>query len=106
MAVLGELIGLTEVGIDDNFFDLGANSLLMVQASVRLRERLGRAVPLVRMFQYPTARALAASLGDAQSGDTNGAPSGEQAAARRGHDRAQLRRDAAQRLQRERPRRF
>src|SRR5205823_4221230 len=59
IGVLRDLLGADEVGIDDNFFDVGANSLLMVQASVRLRTALGRNVPLVRMFQFPTARTLA-----------------------------------------------
>ena len=88
ISVLKELLGADEVGVDDNFFDVGANSLLMVQASVRLRTALGRNVPLVRMFQFPTARALASSLGvsDADAG-----------AVKRSQDRAQVRRDAIQR---------
>jgi acyl carrier protein len=88
--VLRDVVGLDEVGIDDNFFDLGANSLLMVQASVRLRERLGRNVPLVRMFQFPTARSLAASLGEADAAQS--------AALKQSQDRAQARRDAMQRM--------
>ncbi len=63
LSVLQELIGGGEVGVDDNFFDMGANSLMMVQASVRLRALLGRPVPLVRMFQHPTARQLANCAG-------------------------------------------
>jgi hypothetical protein len=54
------------------------------------------------MFQYPTARALAAALGASASGPSGG--TAEQAVVRRSQDRAQLRRDAAQRLPRERPR--
>ena len=34
-----ELLGLDRVSTTDNFFDLGANSLLMVQAHAALRER-------------------------------------------------------------------
>jgi acyl carrier protein len=93
VSVLKELLGTDEVGVDDNFFDVGANSLLMVQASVRLRTALGRHVPLVRMFQFPTARALATSLGIAEDADDG--------AVQQGKDRAQLRREAIQR-QRER----
>ena len=88
--VLKELLAADEVGVDDNFFDLGANSLLMVQASVRLRLLLGRSVPLVRMFQFPTARSLAASLGAAEDGDGG--------AVKQSHDRAQVRKDAMLRL--------
>ncbi|MEO6237923.1 MAG: MupA/Atu3671 family FMN-dependent luciferase-like monooxygenase, partial [Vicinamibacterales bacterium] len=63
IGVLQGLLGTQDVRVDDNFFDLGANSLMMVQASVQLRSLLGRPVPLVRMFQHPTARALATALG-------------------------------------------
>src|SRR5581483_1790543 len=56
VGVLRELLGVGDVSVDDNFFDLGANSLMLVQASVRLRSFLARPVPLVKMFQHPTAR--------------------------------------------------
>lgn len=58
----GELLGLARVGATDNFFDLGANSLLMVQAHVALRERLQRPLSLVDLFHYPTVGSLAAAL--------------------------------------------
>ena len=87
VTVLQELVGL-DVGVDDNFFDVGANSLILVQASVKLRALLERPIPLVRMFQYPTARSLATA-------SVAGAP-GDEAARKEGEDRAQLRRDAMQ----------
>jgi len=93
LTVLQELIGGGEVGVDDNFFDMGANSLMMVQASVRLRALLGRPVPLVRMFQYPTARQLAAALGEA-------APAAVEEGVKQSQDRAQQRKDAMSRLRR------
>ena len=89
VGVLQDLLGVAEVGIDDNFFDVGINSLLMVQASVRLRTVIDRPVPLVQMFQYPTARALAAALTA-----TTGA---DDAVVKQSQDRAQQRRDALQR---------
>jgi acyl carrier protein len=95
--VLQELIGGGEVGVDDNFFDLGANSLMMVQASVRLRALLGQPVPLVRMFQHPTARQLAAALGEAAT-----APA-QDAGVKQSQDRAQVRRDAMLKMRRGRP---
>jgi natural product biosynthesis luciferase-like monooxygenase protein len=90
VAVLRELLGGAEVGVDDNFFDVGANSLMMVQASVRLRSLLGRPVPLVRMFQHPSARTLAAALGDAEPPADRGV--------KQSQDRGQLRKDAMRRL--------
>jgi len=88
VTVLQELVGLGDVGIDDNFFDVGANSLILVQASVRLRALLDRPMPLVRMFQFPTARSLAAASGTA--------PAGDDQAHKEGQNRAQLRREAMQ----------
>jgi acyl carrier protein len=90
VTVLQELLAAEAVSVDDNFFDLGANSLIMVQANVRLRALLGRSVPLVRMFQFPTARSLAAALGAGEEADDR--------AVKQGQDRARARLDAMQRL--------
>jgi acyl carrier protein len=57
-----DLLSLDAVGVEANLFDLGANSLMMVRASSRLGEALGRRVSLVEMFGYPTVRSLAAHL--------------------------------------------
>jgi hypothetical protein len=90
LGVLQELLGGGDIGADDNFFAVGANSLIMVQASVRLRSVIGRPGPLIRMFQHPTARALAASLGET--------PAAPAQAVKESQDRAQARREAMQRL--------
>ena len=64
-AVWRELFGLADpaaLGVDDNFFDSGGNSLLLVRLHSRLQKTLGRSFPLVEIFKHPTIRALAASL--------------------------------------------
>ena len=71
-----------------NLFDLGANSLMMVRASTRLSEAVGRRVSLVEMFGYPSVRALAEYLGDGEAGATK---------IKQSQDRAQTRREAMQR---------
>jgi hypothetical protein len=58
-----EVLGLPQVGMSDNFFDLGGHSLLVVQVQRRLRETSGREVSITDMFRLPTIRALAAHLG-------------------------------------------
>ena len=58
-----EVLGLPQVGMADNFFDLGGHSLLVVQVQRRLRETCGREVSITDMFRLPTIRALAAHLG-------------------------------------------
>jgi amino acid adenylation domain-containing protein len=55
--------GEDALGVHDNFFDAGGNSLLLVKLHSRLQKALGRSFPLVEMFKHPTIAALAASLG-------------------------------------------
>ena len=60
-AVWREVLGVPSLGMDDNFFDLGGHSLLLVQAHGRLRERFPQLTAL-DLFRYPTVATLAASL--------------------------------------------
>jgi len=62
-AVWRGALGLAEIGAGDNFFDLGGHSLLLIQVRGELRRRLGREVPIVELFRYPTVAALAGYLG-------------------------------------------
>jgi SAM-dependent methyltransferase len=57
-----ELLSLERVGAHDNVFDIGANSLLMVQAHMLLRDRLQQPLSLVDLFRFPTVHALAGAL--------------------------------------------
>ncbi|GAA1681550.1 hypothetical protein GCM10009765_33350 [Fodinicola feengrottensis] len=56
-----EVVGVQKVGVTDNFFDIGGNSLLAVRVRAHLVERHGLAVSLVDLFRYPTIRTLAAA---------------------------------------------
>jgi acyl carrier protein len=51
-----------EVGLDDDFFDLGGDSLAAVQLVERILEETGTDLPISAMFDYPTARKLAAHM--------------------------------------------
>ena len=63
--VWADLLGIDRVGIDDNFFDLGGNSLLSIQCVAQL-EGHGLKLPIVKLYQHPTIKACAAFLeGDA-----------------------------------------
>jgi amino acid adenylation domain-containing protein len=66
-AVWQDVLGCAQVNVQQNFFDLGANSALIVKAYQRLCDRLGRKFPLITMFRHPTTRALAAHITDAAS---------------------------------------
>ncbi|MCC7043084.1 MAG: LLM class flavin-dependent oxidoreductase [Acidobacteria bacterium] len=50
------------VSADDNFFDIGGDSLLAAQVLSQLRGRMARPVSLTDLFRFPTVRALAAHL--------------------------------------------
>jgi len=61
-AVWQEVLHRDLVGIDDNFFDLGGHSLLMVQVQSRLSAALERDLSILDLFTYPTIRTLANHL--------------------------------------------
>ncbi|WP_166695597.1 type I polyketide synthase [Bacillus cereus] len=50
--------GLEQVGVHDNFFELGASSIDMIQITKQLTSILGQEVPVLTLFTYPTIRAL------------------------------------------------
>ena len=58
----GGVLRQTRIELDDNFFDLGGHSLLMVQVHNTLMRRLHREFPLIKLLQNPTIRSLASFL--------------------------------------------
>ncbi|MEO6089073.1 MAG: amino acid adenylation domain-containing protein [Umezawaea sp.] len=54
-----EVLRVERIGSDDNFFDLGGNSLLLAKTRSRLADVLSRDIAAVVLFTYPTVRALA-----------------------------------------------
>jgi amino acid adenylation domain-containing protein len=57
-----EVLGTERVGAEDNFFDLGGNSLSLIRLAQRLAETMGSTATAVDLFRYPTVRAQAAHL--------------------------------------------
>ncbi|MES1241663.1 MAG: amino acid adenylation domain-containing protein [Acidobacteriota bacterium] len=60
-----ELLQRGTVGLHDNFFDLGGNSLLLIRMEGMLRDALGalgRPVEVIDLFRHPTVAALAEHL--------------------------------------------
>jgi amino acid adenylation domain-containing protein len=57
-----DALGIDQVGLERNFFDLGAHSLMVAEVHMQLQQSLGREISLVDLFQYPTVNALASHL--------------------------------------------
>jgi amino acid adenylation domain-containing protein len=53
------VLRVERVGVDDNFFDLGGHSLLVVQMQSRLRDRFACELSLLELFRRPTVGAIA-----------------------------------------------
>ena len=62
-----DALGLDRVGLNENFFDLGAHSLMVADVHIQLKQLLGREFSLVDLFQFPTVTALAKHLNGEES---------------------------------------
>ncbi|MEH2211069.1 amino acid adenylation domain-containing protein [Nostoc sp.] len=62
-----EVLQLEKVGVHDNFFDLGAHSLLVIQAYSKLRQLLNQELSVVDIFEHPTISTLANYCSQKQS---------------------------------------
>ncbi|MES1243432.1 MAG: SDR family oxidoreductase [Acidobacteriota bacterium] len=65
--VWSRLLGVDEVGSDENFFDLGGNSLLGMQLVAEINRDLGVEITPITLFESPTVGALARQLAPSAS---------------------------------------
>jgi acyl carrier protein len=65
-AIWQDVLRLDKVGLHDNFFDLGANSLLMVRVRSKLLSDLNRDVSMLDLFRHTTIDSLAKFLSGEQ----------------------------------------
>jgi acyl carrier protein len=61
-AIVSGLLGMDEIGREDNFFMLGGHSLLGAQLIARLRDAFGIEIALRALFDAPTVSALSAEV--------------------------------------------
>lgn len=57
-----DALGVVDADPDDDFFELGGDSLVATRLVAGLREELGIAVTLLAVFENPTAAALTLEL--------------------------------------------
>lgn len=81
------VLKLERVSCTANFFEIGGDSLLIVQLNRLLKDTLDRDIPVTTLFQYPTIRTLATHLANKE----NASESDRQKIT----DRAELQRAAA-----------
>ncbi|MGD2085113.1 MAG: amino acid adenylation domain-containing protein [Candidatus Aminicenantes bacterium] len=63
-----DILNSEKVGIHDNFFDIGGNSMHILRVNSKLKEAFKRDIPVVIMFRYPTIGSLAEYLRQGETG--------------------------------------
>jgi amino acid adenylation domain-containing protein len=62
LAAWKEVLGIPRIRTDDNFFEIGGNSMAIIGVQARLTRWLSRQVLVVDLFRFPTIRSLAGHL--------------------------------------------
>ena len=57
-----DVLRMEAIGIHDNFFEIGGNSINILKVQGRLKKSLERDIPVVKLFKYPTIHSLAGYL--------------------------------------------
>jgi acyl-coenzyme A synthetase/AMP-(fatty) acid ligase/acyl carrier protein len=57
--IWAEALEIDRIGINDNFFDLGGHSFMIIKVHDQIQKQLNIAAPLVRLFEYPTVSSFA-----------------------------------------------
>lgn len=68
LKIVKDVLQLEEVERERNLFDVGANSIHLVQIHGKIQDYIGREFSVVDMFQYPSVAALARHLRDQIAG--------------------------------------
>jgi acyl carrier protein len=61
-SLMASLLHLERVGVNDDFFEIGGDSLLVTQLAIRLRQTYETEFPLPQLFSHRTPEAIALLL--------------------------------------------
>ena len=70
-AILRDVLQVDRISLHHNFFDLGGNSVHMVQIYNKIREAFGKEFPLVKIFEHSNTSSLAAYLSSTESEESS-----------------------------------
>jgi acyl carrier protein len=85
LEIWSKVLGISGIGLDDNFFDRGGDSLLLATVHLKLQEVLKADAAITDLFEFPTVRSLTRYLS---------AKSSAQSSLAEAHQRAQKQRAA------------
>ena len=68
-----ELLGVSQVGVEDSFFDLGGHSLIAVRLFAKVKKTYQTDFPISVLFEAPTISKCAALIAERVGGDTDSA---------------------------------
>ncbi len=71
-----ETLGVDRISIDENFFDLGGNSLKIAEVSNRISQELNLKVSVVKLFENPSVRNLSEYLSNLSTRNQEKEPEG------------------------------
>jgi len=90
-ALIAEVLQLGKVGRNESFFELGGNSVQLIQFYGKLLPLIGRDIPVVEVFNHPTVALLAEYLGRVEGGAAAPEHSADDRSGRRREGRDRLR---------------
>jgi amino acid adenylation domain-containing protein len=61
-AMWRDVLGVKDIGVDENFFDLGGHSLSLVKVHLRLMNELKANLSIIDLFSHPTIQSIASML--------------------------------------------
>jgi amino acid adenylation domain-containing protein len=97
-AIWREVLDAANVGLDDNFFDIGGSSILLIRVRAELQSQLSQQIPITWMFEFTTIRTLADKLGETEAGATAASAASASGALNAAQEQARRQREAFARM--------